>query len=43
MSRIPATAVLDAVLDEGSFRSWDQPPVDVRPGPDYAAALAALG
>ncbi|HKI43568.1 MAG TPA: carboxyl transferase domain-containing protein [Mycobacterium sp.] len=36
-----ARDLLDAVLDPGTFRSWDTGPVDVRPGPAYAADLAA--
>ena len=34
-----ARELLAALLDEGSFRSWDTEPVDVRPGPAYAADL----
>jgi acyl-CoA carboxylase subunit beta len=41
VSRIPARAVLDAVLDPGSWRSWDEPPVDVQPDAAYAAAMDA--
>lgn len=40
MSRIGALALRDAVLDEGSFRSWDAAPVDVAPGEAYRQALA---
>ncbi|WP_114907770.1 carboxyl transferase domain-containing protein [Ornithinimicrobium murale] len=40
MSRIPAQQVLDAVLDPGTFRSWDTPPIDPQLGPEYAAQLA---
>lgn len=36
-----ARELLALLLDEGSFESWDTPPVDVRPGPAYAAELAA--
>ncbi|MGH3169767.1 MAG: carboxyl transferase domain-containing protein [Trebonia sp.] len=32
--------LLDRLLDAGTFRSWDREPVDVRPGPAYAADLA---
>jgi acetyl-CoA carboxylase carboxyl transferase beta subunit len=35
-----ADQLLDAVLDAGSYRSWDGAPADVRPGPGYAAELA---
>lgn len=41
MSRISAVALRDAVLDEGSFVSWDTAPLDVHPDPQYAAELAA--
>jgi len=33
--------LLDLVLDTGSYASWDEEPVDVRPGPEYAVALAS--
>ena len=36
-----ARDLLDALLDPGTFRSWDTGPVGVRPGPAYAADLAA--
>ncbi len=36
-----ARDLLGAVLDPGTFRSWDTGPVGVRPGPAYAADLAA--
>ncbi|RKS09165.1 acetyl-CoA carboxylase carboxyl transferase subunit beta [Nocardiopsis sp. Huas11] len=39
-SRHGARGLLDRVLDPDTFRSWDTPPVDVRPGPAYAAELA---
>ncbi|WP_283133393.1 carboxyl transferase domain-containing protein [Rhizohabitans arisaemae] len=39
MSRVGARDLLRAVLDEDTFVSWDAPPVDVHPGPAYAAAL----
>ena len=39
-SRHGARGLLDRVLDTDTFRSWDAPPVDVRPGPAYAAELA---
>jgi acyl-CoA carboxylase subunit beta len=38
--RLPAGDVLAALLDAGTYRSWDITPVDVRPGPGYAAELA---
>lgn len=40
MSRIGARALRDAVLDEGSFRSWDAPPLDVARSEDYQRELA---
>ena len=40
MSRIGATELRDAVLDPGSFRSWDGPPRAVPADPQYAAELA---
>ncbi|MGV0745247.1 carboxyl transferase domain-containing protein [Mycolicibacterium sp. XJ870] len=40
MSRIGALALRDAVLDEGSFRSWDAPPLDVATSEDYRRELA---
>jgi acetyl-CoA carboxylase beta subunit len=40
-SRLTAVELLDLVLDEGSFHSWDQPVVDVPAGASYAAELAA--
>ncbi|MFE3456490.1 carboxyl transferase domain-containing protein [Nocardiopsis aegyptia] len=39
-SRYGARDLLDRVLDAHTFRPWDVPPVDVRPGPAYAAELA---
>jgi acetyl-CoA carboxylase carboxyl transferase beta subunit len=36
-----AREVLAALLEPGSFRSWDVRPVDVAAGPAYAAELAA--
>ena len=38
----PMTAgdLLAALLDAGTYRSWDAALVDVRPGPGYAAELA---
>ncbi len=33
--------MLAALLDAGTFRSWDTAPADVRPDPAYAADLAA--
>lgn len=41
MSRIGALQLCDAVLDDGSFRSWDGPPLDVSPGDTYRRELAA--
>ncbi|KUI41594.1 acetyl-CoA carboxyl transferase [Mycobacterium sp. IS-1590] len=41
MSRIGALQVRDAVLDRGSFRSWDGPPLDVGADGDYRRALDA--
>ena len=35
-----ADQLLDALLDAGSYRSWDGAPADVRPDPGYAAELA---
>lgn len=40
MSRIGALTLRDAVLDEGSFRSWDAPPLDVASSADYRRELA---
>lgn len=40
MSRIGALALRDAVLDEGSFRSWDGPPLDVGADAAYRRDLA---
>ncbi|MDG3014870.1 carboxyl transferase domain-containing protein [Speluncibacter jeojiensis] len=40
MTRITAVQMCRQVLDPGSFRSWDSPPVNVRPGPRYADDLA---
>ncbi len=40
-TRLRADELLDLVLDDGSFVSWDVPPVDVAPRPDYAEDLAA--
>ncbi|HEX2214412.1 MAG TPA: carboxyl transferase domain-containing protein [Mycobacterium sp.] len=41
MSRIGALALRDAVLDDGSFRSWDGPPHDVGADAAYRRELAA--
>ncbi|MUL40531.1 acetyl-CoA carboxyl transferase [Streptomonospora sp. PA3] len=38
--RYSAHELLEATLDTGSFRSWDEPPLDVGPDPGYAAELA---
>ena len=35
-----ARDLLTALLDVGTYRSWDRAPVDARPGPGYAAELA---
>jgi acetyl-CoA carboxylase carboxyl transferase subunit beta len=40
VSRIGARALRDAVLDEASFISWDQAPLDVGPDPQYRRELA---
>ena len=40
MSRIPAAALRDAVLDDGSFVSWDSSPPDVAADDGYARDLA---
>ncbi|HEY5853236.1 MAG TPA: carboxyl transferase domain-containing protein [Aldersonia sp.] len=37
--RTTARQMLAAVLDEGSFRSWDAEPIDVAPDPQYRADL----
>jgi acetyl-CoA carboxylase carboxyl transferase beta subunit len=39
-TRIGARDILRLVLDDGSFVSWDEPPIPVRMSPDYAADLA---
>jgi acetyl-CoA carboxylase carboxyl transferase beta subunit len=41
VSRIGAVALRDAVLDEGSFISWDTTPLDVHPDASYRSELAA--
>lgn len=41
MSRISALQLRDAVLDDGSFVSWDGPPLDVTTGDAYRRELAA--
>jgi acyl-CoA carboxylase subunit beta len=41
VSRIGAVALRDAVLDEGSFISWDTAPLDVHPDASYRSELAA--
>ncbi|MGA9869837.1 MAG: carboxyl transferase domain-containing protein [Rhodococcus sp. (in: high G+C Gram-positive bacteria)] len=38
-ARTSAAEILDAILDGGSFVSWDEPPLDVSPGAAYAADL----
>ncbi|MDT5397317.1 MAG: acyl-CoA carboxylase subunit beta [Mycobacterium sp.] len=40
MSRIGAVALRDAVLDGGSFISWDTAPLDVHPDASYRSELA---
>ncbi|OPX06637.1 carboxyl transferase domain-containing protein [Mycobacterium sp. AT1] len=40
MSRIGAMTLRDAVLDEGSFVSWDSPPLDVAADDGYRRDLA---
>ena len=40
VSRIPASALRGAVLDAGSFVSWDTAPLDVAADDDYARDLA---
>ncbi|HTU05964.1 MAG TPA: acetyl-CoA carboxyl transferase, partial [Trebonia sp.] len=35
-----ADQLLAALLDAGTYRSWDSEPADVRPDPGYAAGLA---
>jgi acetyl-CoA carboxylase carboxyl transferase subunit beta len=37
---VNAPKLLSALLDAGTFRSWDDEPVDVAAEPSYAAALA---
>ena len=39
MSRLSARELIDLVLDDGSWRSWDQPPSREGVGEDYAAQL----
>src|ERR1700694_4047014 len=41
VSRIGAVALRDAVLDAGSFRSWDTPPLTVATSDEYRRELAA--
>jgi acetyl-CoA carboxylase carboxyl transferase subunit beta len=41
VSRIGALELRDAVLDKGSFRSWDSPPLEVATTDSYRADLAA--
>src|SRR5690625_427215 len=40
MDRIGALDLVDTVLDAGSFRSWDTPPLSVGEDDDYRAELA---
>jgi acyl-CoA carboxylase subunit beta len=39
--RLSASGLIDLVLDDGSFGSWDSPPVRGPLAPEYAAELAA--
>ena len=39
--QLDATALIAAVLDPGSYRSWDTPVVDPDPSPEYRQELAA--
>ncbi|MUL77759.1 carboxyl transferase domain-containing protein [Mycolicibacterium sp. CBMA 226] len=39
MSRTGARQFFDAILDDGSFRSWDGPPLQVPVTPEYRAEL----
>jgi acetyl-CoA carboxylase carboxyl transferase beta subunit len=41
VSRISALELRDAVLDPGSFVSWDSPPIAVSTSPEYADELRA--
>ena len=41
MSRIGALQLRDSVLDQGSYRSWDAPPLEVDAGEAYRQELAA--
>jgi acetyl-CoA carboxylase carboxyl transferase subunit beta len=38
---LDAAGLITAVLDPGSYRSWDEPVVDPAPGPEYRQELAA--
>ena len=38
---LDAAGLIAAVLDAGSYRSWDAPVVDPDPGPEYREELAA--
>lgn len=38
---LDATELITAVLDPGSYRSWDAPVLDPDPGPEYRQELAA--
>ncbi|HEU0040826.1 MAG TPA: acetyl-CoA carboxylase carboxyltransferase subunit beta, partial [Jiangellaceae bacterium] len=40
MTRLAAQELIELVLDDGSFSSWDEPAVPVAAGPSYAAELA---
>ncbi|MEF2979004.1 carboxyl transferase domain-containing protein [Subtercola sp. YIM 133946] len=37
--RLTARDLIEIVADDGTFESWDEPPVDVHPDAEYAAAL----
>src|SRR5690625_5566416 len=40
MARIASDEVIDTVLDQGTFRSWDGPPSQPDLGAEYAEQLA---
>jgi acyl-CoA carboxylase subunit beta len=40
VSRIGALQLRDSVLDEGSYRSWDAPPLEVDASEAYRRELA---
>ena len=39
-ARVGAREIIEHFLDEGTFRSWDTPPIDVPMSPEYAEMLA---